>query len=568
MHIKTPIQAQLLLDLHCEAEDLHISPPRCRMLTELLDLLSQGGSKQISMLKSTAEHLSAGLAKPLSEIELRDLTSVGSVLKKYLKDRRFKRNSIRSYANYVRILIKEAKKVGALSVPSEIGDSWKKLSAEIAKRRGAAGFMRFAIDRSKPPEMITEEDLELYGEEMLRLGKSYGYVRNLKAYLRGIGFPHLQPRQRAAYSLRLAQFPNPLRQEVEDLIRWKTAPFSAGRPASGRHRNSTSNNFVAFLCGLTGFLFKVRGRTASNLKELITKDNVTDFVTWCINDRGVCPSSLIPRLGMLLAAARRYPGLQPAEFEWMKQLIDELPQGNVRTKETKEKKWVDHKQLRKIPELIRQDRSKQCSHVNHKKVDATLVRDELLMQWMTILPWRQRNIRLCKLASKEANGNLFKAEIPSFSTLATPKWVDEQRKSNPKAEFWQFYFRADETKTGQVVQSLLPRQLVPILEEYLRLRPLLVKGEDPGVLFVNLRGHAFNSMGLGDLVAKLTVRYAGRRVTPHLFRDIFAHRWLQDNPEDYLTLSKILWHRNLNTTLQIYGRNFDDPMLYDERSNG
>jgi hypothetical protein len=34
--------------------------------------------------------------------------------------------------------------------------------------------------------------------------------------------------------------------------------------------------------------------------------------------------------------------------------------------------------------------------------------------------------------------------------------------------------------------------------------------------------------------------------------------WLENNPEDYLTLSKLLWHRNVQTTLKVYGRNFDE----------
>jgi integrase len=37
-----------------------------------------------------------------------------------------------------------------------------------------------------------------------------------------------------------------------------------------------------------------------------------------------------------------------------------------------------------------------------------------------------------------------------------------------------------------------------------------------------------------------------------------GYRWLDDHPEDYLTLSKILWHSDVRTTLRIYGRNFDE----------
>jgi len=37
-----------------------------------------------------------------------------------------------------------------------------------------------------------------------------------------------------------------------------------------------------------------------------------------------------------------------------------------------------------------------------------------------------------------------------------------------------------------------------------------------------------------------------------------AVAWLDHHPEDYLTISKLLWHQDLVTTLQVYGRNFDE----------
>ena len=64
--------------------------------------------------------------------------------------------------------------------------------------------------------------------------------------------------------------------------------------------------------------------------------------------------------------------------------------------------------------------------------------------------------------------------------------------------------------------------------------------------------------GFGNLVGSVTLKYAGRRANPHLMRDIFALRWLEDHLEDYLTLSKILWHRSIETTIRIYGARFDE----------
>src|ERR1019366_9525124 len=60
------------------------------------------------------------------------------------------------------------------------------------------------------------------------------------------------------------------------------------------------------------------------------------------------------------------------------------------------------------------------------------------------------------------------------------------------------------------------------------------------------------------LVGKLTLRYAQKRVTPHRFRDAFAYWWLEQFPQDYLTVSKKLWHRSVQITLDVYGCRFDE----------
>jgi integrase len=60
------------------------------------------------------------------------------------------------------------------------------------------------------------------------------------------------------------------------------------------------------------------------------------------------------------------------------------------------------------------------------------------------------------------------------------------------------------------------------------------------------------------LVRNITLRYTGRAVNPHLFRDIFAVQWLRENARDYLTLSKILWHQDVKTTIDLYAQYFDE----------
>ena len=188
------------------------------------------------------------------------------------------------------------------------------------------------------------------------------------------------------------------------------------------------------------------------------------------------------------------------------------------------------------------------------------MRDSLLMAFITTLPWRQRNIRELKVMPFADGGNLYKEEIPAHCRMARSPWVEEALRANPRERFWQFHFRSHETKTGCVVRAILPRQLVPPLEEYIARHRGVLLGEhrDPGTLFFSRRGHPFSRGAILRMVGDLTMKYGKVRVNPHLIRDIFAVKWLQDHPEDYVTVMKILWHRNIQTTLRFYGAGFDE----------
>jgi integrase len=191
------------------------------------------------------------------------------------------------------------------------------------------------------------------------------------------------------------------------------------------------------------------------------------------------------------------------------------------------------------------------------KKAALLAVEELIMKWLIILPWRQRNLRECRVNG--SNPNLFRAKIPPFSDIDKPEWVKVEERTNPNAEFWQFRFSKDETKTGINVHAILPRPLIGLLEEYLQLfRPHLLRVLDPCTLFLNETGTPLEDKQVITIVGTRTLRHGGRRVTPHLFRDIVAYTWLKEHPADYLTLSKMLWHKNISTTIYYYGSRFNE----------
>src|SRR6266481_3906646 len=63
-----------------------------------------------------------------------------------------------------------------------------------------------------------------------------------------------------------------------------------------------------------------------------------------------------------------------------------------------------------------------------------MVHDEFLIQWVLVLPWRQRNIRECRIGLKSEGASLFKVQIEQWDTVAKPRWVQEKLRANPNEQ--------------------------------------------------------------------------------------------------------------------------------------
>jgi hypothetical protein len=262
------------------------------------------------------------------------------------------------------------------------------------------------------------------------------------------------------------------------------------------------------------------------------------------------------KLGSVCAALeQRY---KDRDFAWFRELLSGIePSAESERWARKEATSLRYEVLVNVAEKLHKKRT-ETAQTDRRQI-AHLVHDELLVRWLLIMVWRQKNIRKCRLGSSPTRSNLFKDKISPSAKINVPRWARERMKLNPDERFWQYCFREQETKTGHAVHSVLPRRLVPLLEEYLQHhRPILLVGADPGTLFLNREGRPLNEHTINSLVGKLTLRHAQKRVTPHRFRDAFAYWWLEQFPQDYLTVSKKLWHRSVQFTLNVYGCRFDE----------
>lgn len=538
-----------------------ISPCKVETLQELLTALE--ASPHHGMLRTTAGHISRFLNLRVDQLAIDNLLDLGAPFRFYLKEQRFTYHAVRSYSNFAAMLLREAKKLGWTPRRPLVPEDWQPIFAVMPKRSGCASIIRYAVQQNKAPSEFRDNDLHSWGMTFLAHGHTYRYMIATKNAFRHavsrngltqkIGISVTTPEWRR-YGIPLRSFPPRLRLEVEALLKWKQDIYAEGRPRRARLRPITAMHLEKFIGRLYGFVKNTQKRkNVKTLVDLITKESVTSFVKWCLNDRRLKSGPLCVHLGLLYASIRWNPAYNAHDFTWLRTLqYGIVPEPESQIRERKATKYLPYEVIADIPRLIHERRNEVSKKGNRPL--ALLVHDELLLSWLVTLVWRQRNIRECRLGT-----NLFKAEIPPLATIAKPHWVQESMRLNPRAQFWQFYFRESETKNGHEVRAILPRRLVPLLEEYLEYyRPLLLGTFDPGTLFLNRKGGTLRSADVTFIVSDLTLRYAQRRVTPHLVRDILAFWWLDSHPEDYLTLSKMLWHRNIKTTLWIYGCRFDE----------
>jgi len=362
---------------------------------------------------------------------------------------------------------------------------------------------------------------------------------------------------RTGRSVTLDKMPEAPRKELLGLLEWKQAEFSIGRPKGSRIRPVTANLLSTVFRQLYYFAQSVLGITKiHSLAQLVERDVFSTYVEWCINVRKVGGYPLQCQIRLLFAAVRQYPPLSGLDVCWWKELHDSIPvEAKSEQNRRKAQKCLSYDVLEAVPCKIRQLRSEHRT-LGAREI-AELVMHELLMFWLSVLPWRQKNLRECRIGGPVPN--LYKSSIPAYGVIDMPAWIQQEQARNPAAQFWQFDFAPHETKPKRRIQAALPKQLIPLLEEYLQdHRPKLLKEADPGTLFVKSEGTAFNNSQITNLVSELTLRFGGKRVTPHLYRDIVAFTWLKAHPKDFLTVSKLLWHNSIAITIDTYGSQFNE----------
>lgn len=531
---------------------------------DLLTILQVNPGRNFRMLRTTCGHLGKYLDLPGDQIPFDLIEAKKRGFRPFLESRRYTEASVASYVYQQRSLLKAAMRYG-WDPDGSPTDAWKPM-LELAIQERLTDVVRHFARTMKSPKGITKESVDQWGEARIREGLLYTTVAHKKndfwRLLETTGWITTTPVHMlkfVPYGIPLGDMPTKLREDIQAVLRWKQAEFARNRPKFGKIRAVTANNDRLILTQLTSYVVKVAGGSPQSLPDLVQQDNVEGFIEWAINERHIQGRSVQGRLAGILAIVSHHPMFVGKDFAWFKTLLDSIPLEDESEREKRKAlKFVTYDELEAIPAKIRAFREAYEKKRNSSPAKvAELAREELIFRWFLCFPWRQRNLRECLVSGFAPN--LFKAQIPPNSTLDKPTWIAEAEAANPASEFWQISFAPAGTKTHIPVDLLLPRHLVQPLEEYLaEYRPLMLNGKDPGTLFVTARGKRMRSDQVGNVIGRWTTLFASNRTTPHMVRDSVAYKWLKEHPKDYLTLSKILWHKNVQTTIRIYGARFNE----------
>jgi hypothetical protein len=272
-----------------------------------------------------------------------------------------------------------------------------------------------------------------------------------------------------------------------------------------------------------GYYPSLCGTQITSLNQILTRKVIQAYVRWLHKERGCERGSLGKVICSLHSVLKIYPAFEKRDWTWMGKLVDEFreePESQVEARRKERAFDYDMETLSTIPDLIRKERELAKGLTEREK--GLSIRDETLTLFLVGYPWPPRCLRECSIEGIARN-------------------LEKKSKTEGAPKEWHFYFRPEEVPQRRLAKGPLPKKLVPQLDLYLKYRSRLLRGKDPGTLFLNENGRPFSSGRLYVLVCKITRNFVGRRVPPVAFRDAHAYDWLLKHKGDYGTLASLRW---------------------------
>jgi hypothetical protein len=519
--------------------------------------------------------------------------------RRYLRNQNISVSWFKKYSDHIPELFDKAETKG-WAPDQNLSPEWQRL-LEKARERKLLDLVRFFARQTPEPLKVTHDQVVKWMEDSLIEGdRTYFSARDdawafenfLIDEINSDINPILKLRRRK-FSIPLEEFPEPIKREVHEFLRFRAASpedwriddyegeiededdwseqpglYDAVKVSQRRQlRPNTADRLKREISSLYGYAVNEADppKRVSNLRDLFKRAVFQDYKL-CLKKRHLSTRSICNTFGALVASARQYPLL--ASRKWYDNFVLSLEKETVEEEKSRriDRACVPLEILEQIPFKIEEDLSKirgrrrsklTAGFFAEKRIEfqiAWLEMQKFLMLWMLELPWPTRNICECRLdlGIPGKVPNLFQGTAENIDEEYLTESAKESLRSNSK--IWQFRFSAEETSGCGPVHWVLPDSLIDPLELYLRTcRPNLAKDNAADTLFLNRHSTSLRSATLNALFVEITLRHATTRITPQAFRDIWAFDYLKGHNNDFDSLAPMLWHLNSKKTKELYG---------------
>ncbi|MGA7159111.1 MAG: hypothetical protein WBY53_19855 [Acidobacteriaceae bacterium] len=466
------------------------------------------------------------------------LAAGGAVLYEYLAQINLAHQSQAGIRSVRNTMLNYARRFGFSPASFTLIEAWEPIKAVLRPAYAAAtAVVKDAIARKLSPLNYVLADLDTWVCTALEAGMGHAYVRQARwaflAAVRNAGIKYRLPllnlpvRQLPGYRLPLKDMPELLRAQIIRIVDWRSA--EAG--ITPRTQREIIQHFEDYC----GFAVRVCGVRVEALTPLLTEPLVKQFAFWRHKVRGCKRTTIVGALSRMFAALASCPDFAGHDFSWIRGVYRKLrmePESAL--KERRRQRYIAFQQLAAIPGRIRDERN-----ALHNPSPATLgwrVMDELLLTFLILAQYPPRFVREAVIGV-----NIFNAPIPTDGPPFTiPSWAQDLVCVDPGTHFWQFRY---ESKDGRLFRGLVLRRIVPLLDLWLNhYRPVLLgEAADPGTIFFNRARQPLREHRLHEIVAKLSQRFAKKRITITAMRSSFAHYYRERNPNKDAVLANIQW---------------------------
>lgn len=249
---------------------------------------------------------------------------------------------------------------------------------------------------------------------------------------------------------------------------------------------------------------------------------------------GRTPTSFPNILGTLIAIAKHHVGA-PTEVvvklqKARKKAADELGANHPKMSEKVERR-LDQFEIERNVRLLVDLPFKLIKRANQTPGTQASITDAMCAAGIATAlscPMRGRNLTLLELGT------------------------DIQRVLDGKKAHFLIHVAAEKVKNSEAINAAIGAPFAPVVDAYLQKHRKYV-AESPGRwLFPSVSGEGRAPSHFATMIKEKIRKETGLVVHPHLFRHLAAKFYLDANPNDYETVRRLLGHRKLETTIQIY----------------